>query len=92
MMVMDYEVFPQRWGYRQIITSPIKGTVENIMVESGEKIRGQQMLVIIREDHGNAKQILTGVDGMVETLAVNVGDKVVRGDVVIFIKEDLIVT
>ncbi|GAA0594950.1 hypothetical protein GCM10009001_08840 [Virgibacillus siamensis] len=89
MMVMEYEVFPQRWGYRQIITSPIKGIVESIMVESGEKIQGQQILAMIREEQGNVKQILTGVDGVVEALDVKVGDKVVRGDVVLFIKEDL---
>ncbi|GAB3055014.1 biotin/lipoyl-containing protein [Virgibacillus ainsalahensis] len=86
---MKYEVFPRRWGYGQIITSPVKGSVERIMVEAGERVREQQLLVMIRVERGNVKQILAGVSGIVETLTVNVGDKVVHGDVLFFIKEDL---
>ncbi|PAV28637.1 hypothetical protein CIL05_15185 [Virgibacillus profundi] len=85
---MDYEVFPRRWGYGQIITSPIKGRVESINVESVEKVREQQLLVMIRAEQGDVKQILIGISGIVEKLTVKVGDKVVRGDVLLFIKED----
>lgn len=87
--MMDYEVFPRRWGYGQIITSPVKGSVESIKVESGQIVCEQQLLVMIREKQSNVKQILTGTSGIVETLTVKVGDKVVRGDVLLFIKEDL---
>ncbi|MBP1969166.1 biotin carboxyl carrier protein [Virgibacillus natechei] len=86
---MKYEVFPRRWGYGQIITSPVKGSLESIKVESGEKVREQQLLVMIRAERGNVKQILAGTSGIVETLTVKVGDKVVHGDVLFFIKEDL---
>ncbi|WP_077324242.1 biotin/lipoyl-binding protein [Virgibacillus siamensis] len=86
--MVEYEVFPSRWGYGQIITSPVKGNVESIKVESGGKVCDQQLLVMIREEQGKIKQILTGTSGTVETLTVKVGDKVVRGDVLLFIKED----
>ncbi len=87
--MIEYEIFPRRWGYGQIITSPVKGSVESIKVESGQKVREQQLLVMIQEKRGNVKQILTGSSGIVETLTVKVGDKVVRGDVLLFIKEDM---
>lgn len=87
--MMEYEVFPKRWGDGQIITSPVKGSVECIKVESGEKVRQQQLIVMIREERGNIKQIMTGANGIVDTLTVKVGDKVVRGDVLLFIKEVL---
>lgn len=86
---MQYEVFPRRWGYEEIITSPIKGNVESIKVESGEEVYEQQLLVMIRAERGNVKQILTASSGMVETLTVNVGDQVVHGDVLFFVKEDV---
>ncbi|ALX48543.1 biotin/lipoyl-binding protein [Lentibacillus amyloliquefaciens] len=86
---MKYEVFPRRWGYEHIVTAPLKGSVESIKIESGEKVREQQLLVMIRAERGNVKQVLTGTSGKVETLTVKVGDKVVHGDVLFFIKEDL---
>ncbi|QKY71085.1 biotin/lipoyl-binding protein [Lentibacillus sp. CBA3610] len=86
---MKYEVFPRRWGYQHIITTPVKGKVESISVESGEQVHEQQLLVMIRAERGNVKHILTAASGKVETLTVKVGDKVVHGDVLFFIKEDL---
>ncbi|WP_010530221.1 biotin/lipoyl-binding protein [Lentibacillus jeotgali] len=86
---MKFEVFPRRWGYQHIITTPVKGNVESIKVESGEQVHEQQLLIMIRAEWGNVKQILAGIGGTVETLAVKVGDKVVHGDVLFFIKEDL---
>lgn len=87
--MMDHEVLPRHWGNDQIITSPVNGSVESIKVESGERVREQQSLVIIRIEQGNAEQIMTGTSGIIDALNVKVGDKVVRGDVLLFIKEDL---
>ncbi|MBY7144782.1 biotin/lipoyl-binding protein [Virgibacillus sp. NKC19-3] len=86
--MMEYEVYPRRWGYGHIITSPIKGSVESIKVESGEKVRTQQLLAMIQDEQSNIKRILSGASGVIETLAVKAGDKVVRGDVLFYIKED----
>ncbi|WP_174615669.1 biotin/lipoyl-binding protein [Virgibacillus ihumii] len=86
--MLEYEVFPTRWGHGQIITSPVKGNVKSIEVKTGEKVSDQQLLVLIREERGKVKQVLTGASGIVETLSVKVGDKVVRGDVLLFIRED----
>lgn len=88
-LMIEYEVFPRRWGFGQIITSPIKGNVESLKVEPGEKVRDQQLIVMIRDEQGKIKYIHTGTSGIVETLTVKVGDKVVRGDVLLFIKEDV---
>ncbi|OZU87596.1 hypothetical protein CIL03_16025 [Virgibacillus indicus] len=87
--MMEYEVFPKRWGNGQIITSPVKGSVVCIRVETGGKVLEQELIVMIREERGNVKQILTGTNGIVDKVSVKVGDKVVRGDVLLFIKEVL---
>ncbi|UJL46030.1 hypothetical protein KFZ58_16955 [Virgibacillus sp. NKC19-16] len=89
--MMEYEVYPRRWGYGHIITSPVKGSVESIKVELGEKVRGQQLLAIIQDEQRNIKRILFGTTGVIETVAVKAGDKVVRGDVLLYIKEDELV-
>ncbi|WP_373894029.1 biotin/lipoyl-binding protein [Virgibacillus natechei] len=86
--MMEFEVYPRRWGSGHIITSPIKGNVESIKVESGEKVCGQQLLAMIQDEQGNIKQVLFATGGMIETLAVKAGDEVVRGDVLLYIKED----
>lgn len=84
-----HEVMPIQWDSREIVTSPIYGRVDEVLVKLGDKIDEGQSLLAIKKEHGSLDQIAIGINGVVDTLNIKTGDKVIRGEVLVFIKGDL---
>ncbi|AXI07760.1 hypothetical protein CV093_01705 [Oceanobacillus sp. 143] len=83
-----HEVITPCWDGKEIVTTPINGTIEEIHVQSGENISECQPLLSIKAENGRLKEILVELRGTIDRFTVKIGDRVVPGDVLVFINED----
>lgn len=77
------------WDGKEIIVSPIEGTIEEIKTASGAKIYEQQPLLTIRKENGKLEEILAGMDGLIDKLNIQTGDEIVRGEVLVFLEANV---
>jgi acetyl/propionyl-CoA carboxylase alpha subunit len=82
------EVVTPVWNGKEIIASPVKGTVAEIKTATGESVYEQQPLLTILLENGALKEIVSGMDGLVNRLNIQSGDKIVRGEVLVFLEAD----
>ncbi|MFC7392205.1 biotin/lipoyl-containing protein [Scopulibacillus cellulosilyticus] len=79
------EIVTKRWGEIEILTSPIFGTVEEVVVKENN-VKEFDPLFIIRTEQGSLEKITAGLNGIIELLNVKKGDKVVPGTVLAHFK------
>ncbi|MGC4379194.1 hypothetical protein WD019_20080 [Fictibacillus sp. Mic-4] len=76
--------------YREMITSPYYGVIEEVIVKKNTRIYEWEPLFEIKTENGTIKSVTVGVSGEVESLEVQEGDKVIPGMVLAYVKEDLL--
>lgn len=63
------EIITKRWGEIEILTSPIFGTIEEVIVK-GNSVKEFDPLFIIRNEQGALEKITAGLNGIIELLNV----------------------
>ncbi|UOQ92404.1 hypothetical protein MUO14_18340 [Halobacillus shinanisalinarum] len=79
-------------NYKEMITSPYHGIIEEICIQSNSRIYEWESLFIVRTDEDTIKTVATGMSGSVHSLEVKIGEEVIPGMVLAYIEEDLVVS
>ncbi|WP_243293000.1 hypothetical protein [Bacillus sp. FJAT-47783] len=87
--MLNKDVMTNRWGNKEIVTSPSYGTIQSIHLGSKARIYEWEPLLSIQTEDGQVLQIRVGVSGIIDSYTVKEGDRVVPGTVIAYIEEDL---
>jgi biotin carboxyl carrier protein len=82
------EVSTQEWLNQELVTSPLYGTIEEVLVYPNQRVSEWEPLFIIKNQNGTLEQISVGLSGILSKLNVNKKDTVYPGKVIAQITAD----
>lgn len=90
--MLNKDVMTNRWGNKEIVTSPSYGTIKSILLPDQSRIYEWEPLLLMQTEDGQEMQIRVGVSGIIDCYTVKEGNRVVPGAVIAYIDEDLIIS
>lgn len=82
------QIFTQEWLSQELVTSPLYGTIEKVLIGPNQRVSEWEPLFIIKNLNGTLQQITVGINGILSKLNVNENDVISPGTVMALIKAD----
>jgi biotin carboxyl carrier protein len=82
------ELITQEWMSQEIVTSPLYGTIEEVLIGPNQRVDEWEPLFIIKNLNGTFQQITVGISGILSKLNVSKNDQITPGFVMAHIIPD----
>lgn len=90
--MLNRDVMTNRWGNKEIVTSPSHGIIKKILIPPKGRIYEWEPIILMQTDQGQELQISVGLSGIIDLFTVTEGDRVVPGSVIAYINEDFMIS
>ena len=79
------QLFTQEWLSQELVTSPLYGTIEKILIGPNQRVSEWEPLFIIKNFNGTFQQITVGISGFFSKLNINENEVISPRTVMILI-------